>query len=129
MGGYNALTEYFPTYTMKPNPGCDNKHCIKSAEEYKQYLIENPIVEEEKQTNQFETSPEDLALFAESGIELVEANDNEVSDNNNNNNKELEEKGIKFEYSNNKNIVDDKNTVKVDESDNLNDLLSTLNNL
>lgn len=27
--GYNAMEDFFPKYSMKPNPQCDNSHCIK----------------------------------------------------------------------------------------------------
>ena len=27
--GYNALQDFFPTMTMKPNPQCDDSHCRK----------------------------------------------------------------------------------------------------
>jgi hypothetical protein len=27
--GYNALQNYFPSYTMKPNHACANRNCVK----------------------------------------------------------------------------------------------------
>eukprot|EP00045_Choanoeca_perplexa_P015901 m.206775 g.206775 ORF g.206775 m.206775 type:complete len:392 (+) comp17111_c3_seq1:4488-5663(+) len=33
--GYNALSDYFPQYTMRPNPTCDNADCCTSQAEYK----------------------------------------------------------------------------------------------
>ncbi|KAK9080550.1 hypothetical protein SSX86_000308 [Deinandra increscens subsp. villosa] len=32
--GYNALKDYFPTMTMKPNPQCSNGPCIERQKEY-----------------------------------------------------------------------------------------------
>jgi len=33
--GYNALQDFFPTMSMKPNPSCYDKFCIKNQEQYK----------------------------------------------------------------------------------------------
>lgn len=32
--GYNALTDYFPRFPMKPNPQCDDNNCLLRQEEY-----------------------------------------------------------------------------------------------
>ncbi|KAD4385840.1 hypothetical protein E3N88_26009 [Mikania micrantha] len=32
--GYNALKDYFPTMTMKPNPQCSNRPCLERQKEY-----------------------------------------------------------------------------------------------
>lgn len=32
--GYNALKDYFPTMTMKPNPHCSNSACLERQKEY-----------------------------------------------------------------------------------------------
>jgi ubiquitin-like modifier-activating enzyme 5 len=32
--GYNALSDFFPQYTMRPNPTCDNADCCTSQAEY-----------------------------------------------------------------------------------------------
>lgn len=50
--GYNAMQDFFPTMSMKPNPQCDNHHCRKRQEEYKKKEAERPkqevvVVEEE----------------------------------------------------------------------------------
>eukprot|EP00742_Colponemidia_sp_Colp-10_P001274 GILJ01001372.1.p1 GENE.GILJ01001372.1~~GILJ01001372.1.p1 ORF type:complete len:411 (+),score=80.22 GILJ01001372.1:170-1234(+) len=31
--GYNALNDYFPSYTMTPNPECPNRHCVQRQKE------------------------------------------------------------------------------------------------
>lgn len=33
--GYNALDDFFPTMQMKPNPQCDDNHCVRQQEEFK----------------------------------------------------------------------------------------------
>ncbi|XP_050098895.1 ubiquitin-like modifier-activating enzyme 5 [Anopheles aquasalis] len=32
--GYNALTDFFPTMALKPNPTCDDRWCVKRQQEY-----------------------------------------------------------------------------------------------
>ena len=32
--GYNALQDFFPTMSMKPNPQCDDSHCRKQQTEF-----------------------------------------------------------------------------------------------
>ena len=32
--GYNALQDFFPTMTMKPNPVCEDKNCVLRQKEY-----------------------------------------------------------------------------------------------
>lgn len=48
--GYNAMEDFFPQMTLKPNPNCDDTHCRQRQEEYKQKpkSLENPskIIEE-----------------------------------------------------------------------------------
>lgn len=33
--GYNAMQDFFPTMSMKPNPQCDDRNCRRQQEEYK----------------------------------------------------------------------------------------------
>lgn len=47
--GYNALQNFFPTYTVKPNENCSNGHCRKAREAHLKYLAENPVVEKPKE--------------------------------------------------------------------------------
>lgn len=44
--GYNALQNFFPTYTMKPNASCANGHCRKHFAAYKEKLASLPKAEE-----------------------------------------------------------------------------------
>lgn len=32
--GYNALQDFFPKMTMKPNPACDDRRCLQRQGEY-----------------------------------------------------------------------------------------------
>ena len=34
--GYNALEDFFPTMSMKPNPNCDDSYCRKRQKEYQE---------------------------------------------------------------------------------------------
>jgi len=40
--GYNALSDYFPSMMIKPNPNCDDNFCIKQQEEFRNRVIEEP---------------------------------------------------------------------------------------
>merc|ERR1711936_361721 len=44
--GYNAMLDYFPTLSMKPNEQCDEYYCRKRQTEYKAALAANPKVQE-----------------------------------------------------------------------------------
>uniref|UniRef100_A0A8D2D1C4 Ubiquitin-like modifier-activating enzyme 5 n=2 Tax=Sciurus vulgaris TaxID=55149 RepID=A0A8D2D1C4_SCIVU len=50
--GYNAMQDFFPTMSMKPNPQCDDRNCRKQQEEYKKKvaLLPKPeAVQEEEE--------------------------------------------------------------------------------
>lgn len=32
--GYNALLDYFPTMTLRPNESCSDKYCVKRQKEF-----------------------------------------------------------------------------------------------
>ncbi|XP_069504795.1 ubiquitin-like modifier-activating enzyme 5 isoform X2 [Ambystoma mexicanum] len=63
--GYNAMQDFFPTMIMKPNPNCDDKHCRKKQEEYKEKEAAQP--KEEVMVIEEDVVHEDN----EWGIELV----------------------------------------------------------
>uniref|UniRef100_A0A2K6EQP0 Ubiquitin-like modifier-activating enzyme 5 n=1 Tax=Propithecus coquereli TaxID=379532 RepID=A0A2K6EQP0_PROCO len=49
--GYNAMQDFFPTMSMKPNPQCDDRNCRKQQEEYKKKAAALPkqeVVQEEE---------------------------------------------------------------------------------
>jgi len=41
--GYNALQNYFPTYTLKPNTTCANTHCVKAQADYQIKKANEPV--------------------------------------------------------------------------------------
>ncbi|XP_017906774.1 PREDICTED: ubiquitin-like modifier-activating enzyme 5 isoform X2 [Capra hircus] len=48
--GYNAMQDFFPTMSMKPNPQCDDRNCRKQQEEYKKKVAALPkqeVIQEE----------------------------------------------------------------------------------
>lgn len=50
--GYNAMQDFFPTMSMKPNPQCDDRNCRKQQEEYKKRVAALPkqeAVQEEEE--------------------------------------------------------------------------------
>merc|ERR1711997_140198 len=40
--GYNAMDDFFPSMSMKPNPGCDEYHCRKRQEDRAKELLDRP---------------------------------------------------------------------------------------
>jgi len=41
--GYNALSDFFPSMMIKPNPNCSDNFCIKQQTEFKNRVKEEPI--------------------------------------------------------------------------------------
>ena len=69
----NALSDFFPTYTMGPNPECVNINCVKRQAEYKAKVASGEIVE--KAADEPEEAAEasgDADEFAEWGFEITE---------------------------------------------------------
>nr|CAQ53531.1 CG1749-PA [Drosophila melanogaster] len=62
--GYNALSDFFPKMTLKPNPQCDDRNCIVRQKEFQ--ARPKPVLIEEKAV-----SEESLHATNEWGIELV----------------------------------------------------------
>ncbi|XP_017085097.1 ubiquitin-like modifier-activating enzyme 5 [Drosophila eugracilis] len=61
--GYNALSDFFPKMTLKPNPQCDDRNCLVRQKEFQ--AKPKPVVTKE------EVSEEPLHATNEWGIELV----------------------------------------------------------
>lgn len=40
--GYNALSDFFPSMMIKPNPSCVDNFCLKRQEEFKSQVKEEP---------------------------------------------------------------------------------------
>lgn len=70
--GYNALIDFFPKMSLKPNPQCDDRFCLERQKEFAaKPKIEAPVIVEEEEKPLHETN--------EWGIELVSENVPEVS--------------------------------------------------
>lgn len=74
--GYNALDDFFPTWSMKPNPDCNDKFCVQRQKEYQEELAEtakNPPPEDD-------SKPEaPVTIENEFGIEIVESHQEKES--------------------------------------------------
>ena len=65
--GYSALEDFFPSWEIKPNEQCEDKHCVLRQKEFRA----NPV----SRKRDFLTKPEstDAPVHEESfGIEMVE---------------------------------------------------------
>lgn len=68
--GYNALIDFFPKMSLKPNPNCDDRHCIRQQQEFKSRpKEEKEVVSQEAEGPVHEEN--------EWGIELVGATEEE----------------------------------------------------
>lgn len=72
--GYNALEDFFPTWSMKPNLDCSDRFCVERQKEYQDNLklekakpVEEAIISTEKA----------VSTENEFGIEVVESNQEE----------------------------------------------------
>uniref|UniRef100_A0A6G1SBA4 Ubiquitin-like modifier-activating enzyme 5 n=1 Tax=Aceria tosichella TaxID=561515 RepID=A0A6G1SBA4_9ACAR len=72
--GYNALEDFFPTWSMKPNPDCNDKYCVQRQEEYKVKLAE---MSKNKPEEAIAVEEEEPSTENEFGIELVESHQEE----------------------------------------------------
>lgn len=73
--GYNALDDFFPTWSMKPNPDCNDRFCAERQIEYqqKQLNVEKPASKDEKK-DPIDDVPSTENEF---GIEIVESHQEE----------------------------------------------------
>ncbi|KAH8387780.1 hypothetical protein KR093_009465 [Drosophila rubida] len=62
--GYNALNDFFPKMTLKPNTQCDDRHCLQRQKDFQARPKPVVVVEEE-------VSNEPLHASNDWGIELV----------------------------------------------------------
>lgn len=85
--GYNALIDFFPKMNLKPNPHCDDQHCLRQQKAFS----ERPK-QEKKEDIPEEAGP--LHEENEWGIELVDETANEAPSANEN----ISSTGLKFAY-------------------------------
>ncbi|XP_037380243.1 ubiquitin-like modifier-activating enzyme 5 [Talpa occidentalis] len=121
--GYNAMQDFFPTMSMKPNPQCDDRNCRKQQEEYKKKVAALPkqeVVQEEE-----EIVHEDN----EWGIELVSEVSEEELKNSSGPVPDLPE-GITVAYTIPKKQEDSVHEVSVEDSgESLEDLMAKMKNM
>lgn len=69
--GYNALDDFFPTWSMKPNPDCSDRFCIERQSEYKHIMeLRGILPKEQDSTPVTNIEP---AIENEFGIEVIES--------------------------------------------------------
>ncbi|XP_014768702.1 ubiquitin-like modifier-activating enzyme 5 [Octopus bimaculoides] len=74
--GYNALEDFFPTMSMKPNPQCDDRFCLKQQEEYKKREALKPkevLLEVEESPVEHEENEWKIELVSETSEEELKA--------------------------------------------------------
>lgn len=68
--GYNALLDFFPTLSMKPNPNCDDSFCVKRQEEFQKMAAmktkENEVCEKVEEKVVHENNEWGISLVDES---------------------------------------------------------------
>ncbi|CAO4361495.1 unnamed protein product [Caenorhabditis nigoni] len=72
--GYNALADFFPRESIKPNPSCDDRHCQIRQKEYEEKISSEPITLDIQ-------NPEDEPIIHEEndwGIEVVDSDTTEA---------------------------------------------------
>ncbi|XP_058840635.1 ubiquitin-like modifier-activating enzyme 5 [Topomyia yanbarensis] len=70
--GYNAMIDFFPKMSLKPNPTCDDRFCI----ERQKFFLARPIVERVEPVVENDTSLHEENIY---GIVLVDENTTENS--------------------------------------------------
>ncbi|XP_004588376.2 ubiquitin-like modifier-activating enzyme 5 [Ochotona princeps] len=80
--GYNAMQDFFPTMSMKPNPQCDDRHCRKQQEEYKrkEAALPRQEVAQEEEEIIHEDNEWGIELVAEVSEEELRASSGPVPD-------------------------------------------------
>lgn len=120
--GYNAMQDFFPTMSMKPNPQCEDRNCRKQQEEYQKKVVALP-----KQ----EAAQEEDAIIHEDnewGIELI----SEVSEEELNSSGQVPElpEGITVAYTIPNKQKDSVPQVTVEDSgESLEDLMAKMKNM
>lgn len=112
------MSDFFPRYTMKPNPQCDNRFCVSSQEEYQKWL-------EEHKDDKKEVKEEKKIVHEENewGICVVDASleEQDTSD-------APEGAHYEFERPSNESIADE-DVVKVDDEEDLASLMGQLKSM
>merc|ERR1719369_1678279 len=80
--GYNAMDDFFPSMALKPNPQCDDNHCVKRQAEWqeKERLKPKEEVVEEVEEVTHEDNEWHIELVEEDGPALGEVTLEEIKD-------------------------------------------------
>merc|ERR1712130_99557 len=120
--GYTSMSDYFPRYTMKPNPQCENEHCVQAQEHHKQWLLDNPQAESPTEVQEKKPVHEEN----EWGICVVDNSDEEETD-------ALKPSapppGTSYEFERSTEVVSPEDTVQVDDEEDLSALMNQLASL
>eukprot|EP01133_Synstelium_polycarpum_P007996 gene7996-9391_t len=120
--GYNALVDYFPKDTIRPNPECSNSFCIKAQATYAEYLRTRPapvVVVEQHVAPSTEN---------EWGIELVE--DEAPVTTTTTTSQPPTHKGMEYAYDKTPTVhVTEESKVQVGEGTDLKDLMARLKSM
>jgi len=79
--GYNAMQDFFPRMSMKPNPHCDDSHCKKRQKEYQEKLAAMPKKKAEKKVEQkvvHEDNDWGISLVSETTEEELQAAEGDI---------------------------------------------------
>lgn len=70
--GYSAMTDFFPTMVMRPNPACTNKYCQIRQQEFNEAVERDPSLRIKDETQE-EQATEESVVHTENewGIEVV----------------------------------------------------------
>lgn len=119
--GYNALDDFFPTWSMKPNPDCSDRFCVERQKEYqKQVELDklNPKAEVAEIVESIPSTENDY------GIEIVETNQGDDEES-------LKvSKGLQFAYLKAKKAADEEEEVSaIDENETVGDTSESIEEL
>ncbi|ESO84540.1 hypothetical protein LOTGIDRAFT_236214 [Lottia gigantea] len=81
--GYNALQDFFPSMTLRPNPTCDDRHCVNQQHAFQLREKSKPKVEkvEEKEDDVIhEDNPFEIQLVSETTEEELKNSEGFVPD-------------------------------------------------
>lgn len=116
--GYNALDDFFPTWSMKPNPDCTDKFCINRQHEYQEELKskKTPVDEPKSQPQAPEVQIEnEFGITIEESFEAKEES-LQVT------------RGLQYAYSTKSREAKDEDEVLDVENESLEDLMARLKN-
>merc|ERR1719369_1656411 len=113
--GYNAMLDFFPTMSMKPNPACDEYHCKKRQEIRAKELADNPedvAEEKEEEAVVHEDNDWGISLVSEDVWDADAGGSQEVTS------------GISTAYSYKQEVVKEEIPVQEEEEESLEELMA-----